>query len=99
MESLKDKAYFMSAIGRKVGKILYRTPSVAQCPGGGPVEPAQQLKQSGLSAPAGTGDSNEVILRNAEAHSTQRLHLPIVEILLQIYRFEDERLGGLFNGR
>ena len=60
MESLKDKAYFLSAIGRKVGKILYRAPSVAQCPGGGPVEPAQQLKQGGLSAPAGTGDGDEV---------------------------------------
>ena len=26
MESLKDKADFMGAIGRKVGKILYRVP-------------------------------------------------------------------------
>ena len=99
MKSLKDEADFTSAIGRRVGKIRYRVPSVAQCPGGGPVERAQQLKQSGLSAAAGTGDGHEVVLRDAETHSAQRLHLPIIEILLQTYRLEDKRLGGLSNGR
>ena len=97
MESLKDKADFMSAIGARSGRSSIEFPRIAQCPGGGPIEPAQQLKQSRLSAPAGTGDGDEVTPNGSSL--AQRLHLPIVEILLQIYRLEDERLGGLSNGR
>ena len=94
MKGLEDKANLASPVGCQVRKLRYRFSPIAQGPCGWLIEPAQHLKQGGLSAPAGSGDGNEFARGNSKINTAQRLHLAVVEIFLQPDRLEYGRLGS-----